>query len=51
MNCSGIRETGYFDDVFSIFEAHDHPVVLVEDVAMRWMALALVIEEVSLYHL
>ena len=33
------RETGYCDCVYSIFEAHSHPVILLEEGAMRWMGL------------
>ncbi|KAI9869776.1 MAG: hypothetical protein M1830_005099, partial [Pleopsidium flavum] len=39
------RQDGYFDDVYSIFEAYHHPVVLVEDGAMRWMGLRVCLEE------
>jgi len=41
------RKDGYFDDVYTIFEAHHHPLILVEEAAMRWMGLRTCPEEVS----
>jgi hypothetical protein len=35
------RLDGWFDQLSSIFEAHDHPVILVEDAALSWMGVAL----------
>lgn len=46
MTSSRGRQDGYFDGVYSIFEAHHHPVVVVEECAMRWMGLRLCPEEV-----
>lgn len=37
---------GYLDDVFSIFKARQHPFVLVEESALRWMGLRVSPEEV-----
>ena len=42
-----MRTDGYFDDVYTIFEAHHHPLILVEEAAMRWMGLRTCPEEVS----
>ncbi|KAI9801460.1 MAG: hypothetical protein M1833_002692 [Piccolia ochrophora] len=39
------REDGYFDELFSILETHHHPVILVEEGAMRWMGLRTCPEE------
>ena len=39
MASSRIRQDGYFDSMYSVFEAHHHPIVVVEDGAMRWMGL------------
>jgi len=39
---------GYLDDIFSIFKAHHHPIVLVEESALRWMGLRVCPEEVNL---
>lgn len=44
---SRTRRDGYFDNVYSIFEAYNHPIVLVEYGAMRWMGLRLFPDEVS----
>jgi len=40
--------TGYLDDVFSIFKARQHPVVLVEESALHWMGLRVFPEEVNI---
>lgn len=40
------RQDGYYDCVFSIFESYHHPIILVEDGAMRWMGLRMCSEEV-----
>jgi hypothetical protein len=40
--------TGYLDDVFSIFKARQHPVVLVEESALHWMGLQVFPEEVNI---
>ncbi|KAH0565360.1 hypothetical protein GP486_001243 [Trichoglossum hirsutum] len=37
---SVLTQTGYFDHVASVFRAHQHPIILVEEYAMRWMGLA-----------
>ena len=29
--------TGYFDDVAAILAAREHPIILVEETALRWM--------------
>jgi hypothetical protein len=39
---------GYLDDVFSIFKAHQHPLILVEESAIRWMGLRVSPEEVNI---
>ncbi|KIM91790.1 hypothetical protein PILCRDRAFT_900 [Piloderma croceum F 1598] len=38
-------QVGFLDEVFTIFDDHSHPVVLVGDQALRWMAVALVTYE------
>jgi len=38
--------TGYFDHVFAVFKARQHPIVLVEEAAMRWMGLRVINDEV-----
>ena len=45
-NTSRARQNGYFDDVYSVFEAYHHPIILVEEGAMRWMGLRTCPEEV-----
>lgn len=40
---------GYFDDVYIIFKARQHPFILVEEAAFRWMGQRVCHEEVS-YH-
>jgi hypothetical protein len=40
------KEYGLYDDVYSIFEAHHHPIILVEESAMRWMGLRVSSDEV-----
>jgi hypothetical protein len=42
---------GYLDDVFSIFKVHQHPFVLVEESALRWMGLRVSPEEVNITRL
>ena len=42
-----IRKDGFFDNVYSIFEAHHHPLIIVEEAAMRWMGLRVAPEDVS----
>jgi hypothetical protein len=39
---------GYLDDVCSIFKARQHPIVLVEESAMRWMGVRVSSEEVNI---
>ena len=43
-----LPNTGYLDDVFSIFKARQHPVVLVEESAIRWMGVRVSPEEVNI---
>lgn len=31
------KEDDYFDPLFSVFEAHKHPVILLNQAAGRWM--------------
>ncbi|MCJ1274917.1 hypothetical protein MMC21_002715 [Puttea exsequens] len=45
MASSRTRQDGYFDGMYSVFEAHLHPIVVVEDGAMRWMGLRVCPEE------
>lgn len=40
------REDCGLDNVFTIFKAYNHPVLLVEECAMRWMGLRVSPEEV-----
>ncbi|KAI9763497.1 MAG: hypothetical protein M1839_006445 [Geoglossum umbratile] len=42
---SVLAQTGYFDHVASVFRARQHPIILVEEYAMRWMGLAVVSSE------
>ena len=42
------RKNGYLDDVFSIFKARQHPFMLLEESALRWMGLRVSPEEVSI---
>lgn len=39
---------GYLNDVFSIFKARQHPFVLLEESAMRWMGLRVAAAEVNI---
>jgi hypothetical protein len=39
---------GFLDDVFTVFDDHTHPVVMVGDQALRWMAVDLVTNQVCL---
>jgi hypothetical protein len=39
---------GYFDNVFAILKARQHPFVLVEESALHWMGLRVCSKEVSL---
>ena len=41
-------KNGYLDDVFSIFKARQHPFVLLEESALRWMGLRVCPEEVNI---
>ncbi|KAI9764136.1 MAG: hypothetical protein M1840_008696 [Geoglossum simile] len=36
-----VDQIGYFDHIASIFRARPHPIVLVEEYAMRWMGVAI----------
>jgi hypothetical protein len=40
------HQVGFLDEVFTIFDDHSHPVVLIGDQALRWMAVALMTDEV-----
>jgi hypothetical protein len=33
------EETGYFDDIVDILRAREHPIIMLEEAAMRWMGL------------
>jgi len=39
---------GYLNDVFSIFKARQHPFILLEESALRWMGLRVSPEEVNI---
>ena len=41
------KKNGYLDDVFLIFKAHQHPIVVVEEAAMRWVGSRVSPEEVN----
>lgn len=41
---------GYLDDVYIIFKAHQHPFILVEESALRWMGQRVYPMEVSISH-
>ena len=40
------QEVGFLDQMFNIFDNHQHPVVIVGDQAVRWMAVGLMTNEV-----
>jgi hypothetical protein len=40
------REVGFLDELFTIFDDHSYPVVLIGDQALRWMAVGLMTDEV-----
>lgn len=42
-------EHGYLDEVFAIFKARQHPIVLLEESALPWMGLRVFADEVSLF--
>jgi hypothetical protein len=46
-----LPKNGYLDDVLSIFKARQHPFILVEESAMRWMGLRVSPEEVNIMRL
>jgi hypothetical protein len=39
---------GFLDDVFTVFDDHTHPVVMIGDQALRWMAVNLGTNQVCL---
>jgi hypothetical protein len=39
-------KVGFLDGMFSTFDAHNHPVVLIGHQATRWMAVQIVVSEV-----
>lgn len=39
------HEVGCLDEMFNIFDDHNHPVVIVGDQALRWMAVGLMTNE------
>jgi hypothetical protein len=41
-------KNGYLDDVFSIFKARQHPFILLEESALRWMGLRVSPEEANI---
>src|SRR3954447_17691168 len=41
-------KNGYLDDLFSIFKARQHPFVVVEESALRWMGLRVSPYEVNI---
>jgi hypothetical protein len=41
-----LLKNGYLNDVISIFKAHQHPIILLEESALRWMGLRVSPEEV-----
>jgi hypothetical protein len=43
---AGPSKNGYLNEVFLIFKAHQHPFVLVEESALRWMGLRVSAEDV-----
>jgi hypothetical protein len=44
----GSAKDGYLNDVFLIFKARQHPFVLVEEAALRWMGLRVFPKEVNI---
>ena len=40
------HKVGFLDKMFSIFDDHHHPVVIVGDQALQWMAVGLMTNEV-----
>jgi hypothetical protein len=44
------HKVGFLDEMFDIFDSYNHPVVLVGDEAMRWMAVNLCTGEVRSSH-
>jgi hypothetical protein len=41
-------KNGYLNDVFSIFKVRQHPFILLEESALRWMGLRVSPEEVNI---
>ena len=41
-------KNGYLNDVISIFKARQHPFILLEESALRWMGLRVAPEEVNI---
>lgn len=48
MQSDMLAKDGYFDYVYSIFKAQQHPIVVVEEFALRWMGLRVFPEEVTI---
>ena len=40
------HKVGFLDEMLNIFDYHNHPVVIVGDQALRWMAVGLMTNEV-----
>jgi len=40
------HKVGFLDEMFNIFDDHNHPVVIIGDQALRWMAVGLMTNEV-----
>ena len=40
------QNVGFLDQMFNIFDDHQHPVVIIGDQAVRWMAVGLMTNEV-----
>ena len=43
-----LNANGYFDYVFLVFKARQHPIVLLEEYALRWMSIRVNPEEVNI---
>ena len=39
-------KVGFLDEMLSIFDEHDHPVILVGHQAIRWMGVGVITDEV-----
>jgi hypothetical protein len=40
------HKVGFLDEMFTVFDDHSHPVVLIGDQALRWMAVGVMTNEV-----